>query len=202
MGTPERAPRATTRRQPAEHSRSLLVNQGSSMRLAKLGFLSYASLMLPRNTLRMMQPPRHMSAMFPYCKFHLYSTAACFSNMKPCIAKVSATSHTPSQVAVHLGVRDDLGGQQGVADVLLQGGGGGRDVGGARKDLRRFPTRTCHAAAQQHSPTCLTHLRSSTKEDTQRANTASLTRVSGTPRSAAFMLVHLPVPFWPAASRM
>ena len=36
----------------------------------------------------------------------------------------------------------------------------------------------------------------------QRANTASPMSVSGTPSSSAAMPVHLPVPFWPAVSRM
>ena len=38
---------------------------GSSRRFDNSGFLSYASLILPRKTERMMQPPRHMSAMPP-----------------------------------------------------------------------------------------------------------------------------------------
>jgi hypothetical protein len=56
---------ATTLRQDAwlafEHAGEEL----SSSRLSSSGFLSKASLILPRNALRMMQPPRHISAMPP-----------------------------------------------------------------------------------------------------------------------------------------
>ena len=44
--------------------------------------------------------------------------------------------------------------------------------------------------------------RSSFWEDRQRAKTASVMRVSGMPRSVAEATIHLPVPFWPAASRI
>ena len=44
--------------------------------------------------------------------------------------------------------------------------------------------------------------RSSFCADRQRAKTASAIRVRGTPRSAAEITVHFPVPFCPAASRI
>ena len=44
--------------------------------------------------------------------------------------------------------------------------------------------------------------RSSFSADRQRANTASPISVTGMPRSSALMPVHLPVPFWPAVSRI
>ena len=49
---------------------------------------------------------------------------------------------------------------------------------------------------------CAATTRSSFSADTQRANTASPIRVSGTPRSRAETPVHLPVPFCPAVSRI
>ncbi len=42
--------------------------------------------------------------------------------------------------------------------------------------------------------------RSSFNAERQRANTASAMALAGMPMSSAFTLVHLPVPFWPAAS--
>ena len=53
----------------------------SSSRLSSFGFLSKASLMLPRKTLRMMQPPRHISAMPPMFRFQPFSLAAARSSM-------------------------------------------------------------------------------------------------------------------------
>ena len=44
--------------------------------------------------------------------------------------------------------------------------------------------------------------RSDLSELRQRAKTASPMRVTGMPRSSALMAVHLPVPFWPAESRI
>lgn len=44
--------------------------------------------------------------------------------------------------------------------------------------------------------------RSSLREERQREKTASPMRVTGMPRSRALMAVHLPVPFWPAESRI
>ena len=44
--------------------------------------------------------------------------------------------------------------------------------------------------------------RSSFKADKHRAKTASPMRVTGIPISSASMAVHLPVPFWPAESRI
>ena len=44
--------------------------------------------------------------------------------------------------------------------------------------------------------------RSPTSEDRKRANTASLTSVSGVPWSSADATVHFPVPFCPALSRI
>jgi hypothetical protein len=44
--------------------------------------------------------------------------------------------------------------------------------------------------------------RSSFSADTQRAKTASAISVIGMPSSATFITVHLPVPFWPAVSRI
>ena len=44
--------------------------------------------------------------------------------------------------------------------------------------------------------------RSSFMADRQRAKTASPISVTGMPRSSALMAVHLPVPFWPAVSRI
>ena len=44
--------------------------------------------------------------------------------------------------------------------------------------------------------------RSSFWADTQRAKTAAAIDAAGTPMSSAFLAVHLPVPFWPAVSRI
>ena len=44
--------------------------------------------------------------------------------------------------------------------------------------------------------------RSSFNAEMQRAKTDSAISVSGTPKSKATTPVHLPVPFWPAVSRM
>ena len=44
--------------------------------------------------------------------------------------------------------------------------------------------------------------RSSLRALRQREKTASPIRVTGMPRSRALMAVHLPVPFWPALSRI
>ena len=52
------------------------------------------------------------------------------------------------------------------------------------------------------SKTLAASTRSSFMAERQRANTASPIRVRGTPSSRAAMPVHLPVPFWPAVSRM
>ena len=50
--------------------------------------------------------------------------------------------------------------------------------------------------------TLLAATRSSLREDRPRANTDSVIRVSGTPRSSALWPVHLPVPFCAARSRI
>ena len=58
-----------------------LLKKSSSSRFVSCGFLSYASLILPRKRLRMMQPPRHISAMPPIFRFHPSSLAASRSSM-------------------------------------------------------------------------------------------------------------------------
>ena len=50
--------------------------------------------------------------------------------------------------------------------------------------------------------TLLAATRSSFCAERQRAKTASAIRVRGMPRSSAVLTVHLPVPFWPAVSRI
>ena len=60
---------------------SALEKKSSSSRLSRSGFLSKAALMLPRKPLRMMQPPRHISAMPPMLRFQLYSFSAARSSM-------------------------------------------------------------------------------------------------------------------------
>ena len=64
-GTPLTAAAATTRRQASWLASTLSRKNGSSSRLDSAGFLSKASLILPRKAERMMQPPRHMSATPP-----------------------------------------------------------------------------------------------------------------------------------------
>ncbi|MMZ64371.1 hypothetical protein D1872_266960 [compost metagenome] len=50
--------------------------------------------------------------------------------------------------------------------------------------------------------TLLAATRSSFMADKKREKTDSVIMDNGTPRSSALWLVHLPVPFWPAASRI
>ena len=56
---------ATTLRQERVQPLMAFLKNGLSSRFSSFGFLSNAFLILPRNTLRMMQPPRHISAMPP-----------------------------------------------------------------------------------------------------------------------------------------
>ena len=57
-------------------------------------------------------------------------------------------------------------------------------------------------AARALAGPCAAATRSSLMAERQRAKTASPISVSGMPRSSAAMAVHLPVPFWPAVSRI
>jgi hypothetical protein len=109
-----------------------------------------------------------MSAILPYCKFHLYSTAACFSNMKPCMAKVTAAISAPSRQRRYLRVRNDLRRQQRIAYVLLEGVRGRRDVAGASQDLRSLPAHTRDATRarenRRHQPALVHQRRHAARE--------------------------------------
>ena len=87
-------------RQPSWDLFSTLGEEGVEQQLVSVGLRSKASLILPRKRLRMMQPPRHISAMPPKFSFHLYSFARL------------------AQQHVALRVGDDLRGVERAADVL------------------------------------------------------------------------------------
>ena len=91
---------AQTRRQPSSARLTSPVKYGSSSRFASLGLRSKASLIRPRKALRMMQPPRHMRATPPLLISHFDSSR-----------------HGLHQ-AEALGVGDDLGGVEGLLEVV------------------------------------------------------------------------------------
>jgi len=62
----------------------------------------------------------------------------------------------------------------------------------------RFPSKTAFSLGYSLAAATL----SSFMAERQRAKTASLIRVRGTPSSRAETLIHFPVPFWPAVSRI
>jgi len=64
-GTPASTALATTRRHDAWHRSITPVKYSSSNRLLSSGLLANATLILPRNALRMMQPARHIMAISP-----------------------------------------------------------------------------------------------------------------------------------------
>ena len=83
-----------------------------------------------------------------------------------------------------LGVGADFGAVEGVAD------GGDQFVAVAVVAAAVGPLRILAALT-----------RSSLRADMHRAKTASAMELAGMPMSRALVLVHLPVPFWPAVSR-
>ena len=68
-------PAPTTRRQPLCARPSSPAKYGSTSRFTSFGLRSNASLILPRNALRMMHPPRHISAIPPLFSSHLLAFA-------------------------------------------------------------------------------------------------------------------------------
>ena len=65
MGMPSRTAVATTRRQPFWAVSTACLKNGSSSRLIRPASASKACLIFPRKAERIMQPPRHISAMPP-----------------------------------------------------------------------------------------------------------------------------------------
>ena len=84
-----------------------------------------------------------------------------------------------------LGIGDDLGGVQRLADVV--------------DELRRVG-RAWRRGSPEARP--VVALRCGTDPESARAKTASAMPVTGTPRSSADFTVHRPVPFCSASSRM
>ena len=91
-----------------------------------------------------------------------------------------------AQQHVALGVADDFRGVERLLDVFDE----------------FFAVRWLNHWLRTFAGLWLAATRSSLRAETQRANTASPIRVTGMPSSRALTPVHLPVPFWPAVSRI
>src|SRR4051812_22361512 len=72
-----------------------------------------------RNTERMMQPPRHMRAIEGLLSFHLYSLAACLSCQYCQSLEYESSTHLLHQHEA-LSIRDDLGGIEGLLEVVKE----------------------------------------------------------------------------------
>ena len=59
-----------------------LLKKSSKSKFSRSGLARYALVMSFRKTDRMMQPPRHMSAISGLFNFHLYSLAACSQSVR------------------------------------------------------------------------------------------------------------------------
>jgi len=84
VGTPYSIACTSALRQESWYLFNVLLKKSSTSRLWRAGFLAKASRILPRKRLRMMQPPRHISAIPPRLRFQWFSWAAAWSSMYPC----------------------------------------------------------------------------------------------------------------------
>ena len=157
---------ARAARRPALR-RTALVKYGASSRFSSFGSASNASLMRSRNTARMMQPPRHSSAIVAV------------------VERPVVLLRRRLQLHEALGVAADLRGVERLPNLLDE-----------------LPSGRRCTLADGPLSTLLARTRASFSADRQRAYTASVTSVLGTPRSRASWLIHLPVPLAPALSRI
>src|SRR5579871_2635545 len=121
--------------------------------------------MSSRNTARMMQPARQISAVLPIGTPKLYSLLAIWIRAMPCAYE----------------------------QILLQ-------YSARRMDSTRAFLSPVNLVVVGPLRTLLAATRSSFMDEIMRASTAEVMVWVGAPRSSAFWLVHLPVPFCPALS--